>query len=469
MLLQTSETVTGDAPALDVSDRVFESAFEPQSAPKVEPKEATRPNDEISREDEKLLTSFFSSSGQNERSTYGAIVEHLQYLAFDSNDCARCEGSGILENGGFRIDNTCRHCNGDGLARTATGAETPIGEYLHAEACRYCKGTCKEASYEVELKHGGWCPSCRGTGASGIDRRGAKPSACSKCPGKRTAKKCNNCGVCQRCADVRACRACGNCLGTGVEPVTVHRTGEEGATGGSGGSDGPQSRHSVMSRRLQRVHLQSAAAFRALATYYGDEGEHWATNSEKERGRIFALYAGTEAGKELVKIVRRERAKPWKNPNPRPAQEPEDLEALWGVIDECVAFEKRRARKVRRPPHLRDFMGPIQEGVGWLDSGRASEHEIELPKGEDGFAKHMTHSEVIARVGDEERNHSSVRRQLFLQAGKQARQLYSHAAAVWNASKQKRNHELLALAKVADRHGHKPLANRFVEAGQVTK
>ncbi len=401
---------------------------------------SAKPLDVMSLSDEGALTEFFGV-GLYERSTFGAIVDFLKYGAMGSHDCARCDGTGILNDGGFRVDDTCRQCKGEGYE---PGAE---------KACSLCRATRKEAPYRVELKHGGWCGSCSGTGAAGIDRRDGKPPACGSCPGKASTKKCKNCGVCKSCRDARACRACRNCLGTGVEPVSVHQTGEEGATGREGADEGALAKFALISRRLERVRTKSPALRRALARYYGDEGERWGLT---DRGRIFALYAETPAGKRLVRLSRKRKAKAWVNPKPVRQSDPfPDGVPTAGVVEELW----ERTWKASRPAHLREFIGPIQER-GWLPSAPPNEHDIDLPK------KHMTPSEIIEFEGNAERKHSEPRRrELLVEAGKQARKLYADSVVAWNEARANRQTKVTrSLVKRATRLGLVTLANHLADA-----
>jgi hypothetical protein len=427
-------------------------------------------DDVMSVGDEAALIGFFGVSTY-ERSTFGAIVDHLMYTAMGSHDCARCAGAGVLNDGGFRVEDKCRQCKGEGYEPGAT------------KACSLCRGTRREPPYRVELKQGGWCGSCSGTGAAGIDRRGSKPPACGSCPGKRKTRVCKNCGACKACRDARACRDCRNCLGTGVEPVSVHQTGEEGATGREGADEGQLTKYALTSRRLQRVRDKSPALFRALVAYYGEKGEHWGLT---DRGRIFALYAETSAGKQLVKLTRRERGNPWKNPTPTiPSGTPEGeaplvLKQMWERVaaedarpTRCkVCRDRQRVPAFNSAPGVHTvqcaacatFSGPVQRRSGFLSAAPPSEHGIELPKNPDGSAKHMTHAEIIAQVGDEERNSSSPRRQLFTEAGKQARQLYGAAVVAWNEARRGRQTRASrALVKRATKLGLTNLASHIAD------
>ncbi len=249
----------------------------------------TKREDVISLGDESALNWYFARGiGIYERSPFGGIIDRLKYGALASNKCGRCKGSGILDDGGFRVDDKCRRCNGEGSEPGGTGM------------CALCRGTRRESGYSVNVNHGGWCGSCKGTGATEVDRRGTAPTPCGSCGGKRKTRACKNCGECALCKGAQACRNCRNCLGTGVEPVSVNSTGVEGASGRDSADDSALTRFAVTSRRLERVKAKSPRLFSALVAYYGDLGARWVLT---DHGQIFALYHLTAAGKTLARAA----------------------------------------------------------------------------------------------------------------------------------------------------------------------
>jgi len=444
--VQTSETVTVDSDSLRAAFSSPElivpgTGFADSNPPRTN--KAEKRDDVISVSDEATLN-WYHSRGVSiyERSTFGAIIEHLKYGAMGSHPCLRCDGAGILDDGGFRLDDTCRRCKGEG--------------YESETLCPLCRGTRKEASYEVKLEKGGWCNSCRGTGASGIDRRGSKPTACHACPGRHKTKQCKNCGTCKRCVAARACRNCRNCLGTGNEPLSVHPLGLDGATGREGADDAALTKFALTSRRLGRMHSRYR---RALGKYYGEEGTSWGLT---ERGRIFALYGETPAGKEIIRNAKRLARREWKNPKPA-------FEGVGFTNEKKHATARKRflnRMKKRgelldaRPEGLAEFIGPMPRPRGFLTQAALSEHDIVQPK------KFLTALEIIADEGDEERRHSNpIRRKLFVEAGKQARELYAKSATAWHeAAGGLPQRVATALIERANKLGLGHLANEFARA-----
>jgi len=64
-------------------------------------------------------------------------------------------------------------------------------------------------------------------------------------------------------------------------------------------------RYAYVSRRLCRVAEREALHVAVLAAFYGDQGARW---GRTPHGRIFAVYALTDAGTELLKRARRRTA-----------------------------------------------------------------------------------------------------------------------------------------------------------------
>lgn len=225
----------------------------------------------ISLGDEASLSWYFGQGlSIYERSTFGAILNKLAMDAFTSAPCERCEGSGILEQGGFTVSDECRSCKGEG--------KTGAGKW-----CASCGGYGKVDAYETMVEHGGWCFSCRGSGSGSLEKRAQRRTRCTVCVSKRGDPDCVHCA---------------HCLGTGHEPMSARPKPQQEEGCGAQPDDSALTRFAITSRRVNAVRGQSPALAQALEVYYGDIGQRWGLT---DRGRMFALYHLTPAGKKLAK------------------------------------------------------------------------------------------------------------------------------------------------------------------------
>jgi len=247
---------------------------------------------EISGHDEASLSRYFGQGlSVYEKSTFGPIVQKIQMDGFASTVCGKCDGEGILEQGGVRLEDKCRGCAGSGKQPRAPGKAQ--------EWCSICEGLGREPPYEVETTHG-WCPSCRGTGAGAVERRAMRRPRCSWCKPEPVSFTDEN-GVTTKIELVAArppTHSCPNCLGAGDEPITAKRTQKDDEGGGVIGDDSGLTNFAITSRRMDVIKKRSAALFAAGEAFYGDTGARWALT---ENGRIFALYHLTNAGKRLAR------------------------------------------------------------------------------------------------------------------------------------------------------------------------
>lgn len=270
-----------------------------QEAPAREPKirKRLRPPREISGHDEASLSWFFGQGlSIYEKSTFGPIVEKIVMDGYGSAPCGKCEGAGIIEEGGgVTLETRCRSCNGTGDAPRKAGE-------AH-QWCWTCGGQGVEAPYEVELPSGGWCPSCRGTGCSPVERRAMRRPRCQWCRPDVVTVKDERAGTSSR-LEIAAARVprhcCPNCLGTGEEPLTAKRVQKDDEGGGVVANDAALTRFAITSRRADKVKDISPALHAALEAFYGDVGHRWART---EFGRMFALYHLTPAGKKLARVA----------------------------------------------------------------------------------------------------------------------------------------------------------------------
>jgi hypothetical protein len=224
----------------------------------------------ISLHDEAALSWYFGPGlSIYDRSTFGAIVAKLEADSCASTPCKTCDGQGILDAGGFNVENRCKTCAGDGR----------IG--IPPKWCHDCKGDGIVADYEVAVDVGGWCPTCRGTGSTSVHQKNRNHIRCGDCGGARSSA---------------ACRNCSNCLGTGQEPLTAQPIHGGKDAAGVQADDSALTRFAITSRRVALVKLRSPALAEALQVYYGDVGQRWALT---DRGRMFSLYHLTGAGKKL--------------------------------------------------------------------------------------------------------------------------------------------------------------------------
>jgi hypothetical protein len=226
----------------------------------------------ISIADEGSLSWFFGP-GQTiyERSTFGAILDKLKLASADSETCARCDGAGILDVGGFATDKRCKTCDGTGKGAKGRGF------------CVDCKGFGCVDAYQKPANHGGWCPACRGAGVTPIETAARRRTRCFVCKGVKGSS---------------ACRGCSNCLGTGEEPINAKpiHGGHEG--GGVSADDSALTRFASISRVIEGVRAVSPRLSAALEAMYGDRGQRWAAT---DQGRMYALHDLTPAGKRLAR------------------------------------------------------------------------------------------------------------------------------------------------------------------------
>lgn len=233
----------------------------------------------ISLADEASLSWYFGPGlSVYDKSTFGAILAKLDRDGFGSERCDRCNGGGILEDGGFAMADECRSCDGKG--RIAGGQAW----------CHDCGGFCVVVPYEVRAEHGGWCPDCKGTGATPVDRRPMARTPCEVCGGKGRGRG--------KWADPRDRAKCSHCYGSGYEPITAKPIHGSEEPAGVQADDMALTRFAITSRRVEAVRAMSPALAVALGVYYGDIGERWAIT---ERGRMFSLFHLVPAGRKLAR------------------------------------------------------------------------------------------------------------------------------------------------------------------------
>jgi hypothetical protein len=385
---------------VSVADSVRELlAKPPEALRRTKPKRT-----EIGGHDEAALSWYFGQGlSIYEKSTFGPIVQKIQMDGFASTMCAKCEGTGILEKGGVRLEDRCRGCEGSGKQPRKTG------EPQHW--CSICEGLGKEPPYEVETKHG-WCTSCRGTGAGSVERRAMRRSRCSWCRPEPAVVVEG--GVTSRYELITArppTHACPNCIGTGDEPLTAKRLQKDDEAGGVIGDDSALTSFAITSRRMDAIKQRSPALFAAGEAFYGDTGARWALT---DFGRIFALYHLTNAGKRLARWDQKPTAK-----TPRPA--------------------RRRAKAKRRP------------------AATMSPHE----------SPHLTAQEAIGvHAHIERRQPNRERRKLLESAQEQAVALYQRFCAAWLAVAVSKSDKdaTKRLASELERLGHKRVADHVRSA-----
>lgn len=256
---------------------------EPEPLPDGEKPRRRRPRAPrpISGPDEAALSWYFGQGlSIYEKSTFGPIVQKIAMDGYASTTCGKCDGAGIIEEGGgVTLEDKCRGCGGSGREPHKAGREQ--------RWCITCGGLGREAPYEVELPRGGWCPSCRGTGSGCVERRAMRRARCSWCRPEAGIER-------------RAHRhSCPNCLGSGDEPLTAKPTMKGEEAGGVIGNDSALTRFAITSRRAGAVKDISPALHAALEAFYGDMGSRWALT---QFGRLFALSHLTPAGKKLARL-----------------------------------------------------------------------------------------------------------------------------------------------------------------------
>lgn len=248
----------------------------------------------IEGSDEAALSWYFGQGlSVYEKSTFGAVLQRITLDGFSSGPCGSCEGSGIMENGGFAVSTRCKRCNG-------TGAH---GE--HKKLCDDCRGSGVVEPFEVRAEHGGWCDSCRGSGCTSMARRDKKRPRCLSCVGAphlasppRGTKRTRAEHIARKSSKNAARAQCGECLGTGWPPDTVIPKTQADSGAGIMPDDSALTRFAITSRRLGQVRDQSPALYAALECFYGDVGARW---GREDFGRLFALYALTPSGKKLAR------------------------------------------------------------------------------------------------------------------------------------------------------------------------
>jgi len=342
---------------------------------------------EVSGQDEASLSWFFGQGlSIYEKSTFGPIVEKIQLDGYASTTCGKCDGAGIIEEGGgITLDDRCQGCSGSGLAPRKKGDSQ--------QWCLTCDGLGRVQPYVVEMAKGGWCPSCRGTGSGCIERRAMKRAPCSGCGSAATKDR------------LRARAQCGVCLGSGQEPLTAKPVlkGDEG--GGVLGNDVALTRFAITSRRVGLVKAISPALHAALEAFYGDVGNRWARSPF---GRMFALSHLTPAGKKLARLGTGNPERKGKSKKKKAKTEQLLAAALTrSARSEADRLAQQLADERRAPPKPRD---------------------------DDELA--VVELNVQERIGVQANLQKSQpqdnRRELLAKAQEQAEDLYSRAARAWN-------------------------------------
>lgn len=264
----------------------------PENPPRAQRLRLVEP-ETISSGDESALSWYFGQGlSIYDRSTFGAVLQRITLDGFSSGPCERCDGEGILNDGGFAVSTRCRHCDGKGT----------VGDT--AKQCADCRGSGVVLPYELRAKHGGWCDSCRGTGTTSMSRREQRRKRCVVCRGTRidSSQEGAHClvlhGHVTGAVLTRGPAQCRACLGTGYEPTTASPATKADSGSGVMVDDSALTRFAITSRRLVAVREQSPALYEAMECYYGDVGARWA---REDFGRMFALYALTPSGKRLAR------------------------------------------------------------------------------------------------------------------------------------------------------------------------
>jgi len=274
---------------------VVEAAREMVSKP-LEDSRARPRRREICGQDEAALSWFFGDGlSIYEKSTFGPIVEKIAMDGFSSTTCVKCDGAGILDNGGVRLEDKCTSCRGSGLHPRKDGESQ--------KWCLTCDGKGRVPPYEEDVEHGGWCPLCRGTGSGSVERRAQRRPRCRLCrpepfvtftddaTGETIKAPLATAWVPRHC--------CPNCLGTGDEPIGAKPIQKDAEGGGVLGDDAALTRFAITSRRADAVKAISPSLHAALEAFYGDVGHRWASSPF---GRMFALFHLTPAGKTLARM-----------------------------------------------------------------------------------------------------------------------------------------------------------------------
>jgi hypothetical protein len=235
------------------------------------------PKRTIGLRDEAALTWFFGPGMATfERSVFGAMCERMQRDGANSKRCPKCHGEGVLNEGGFasrtkkdddqarrnvKAGGWCEACNGTGAVPAERGKHPP---------CR--TGTIA-------------CPPCSGTGIAGLKRHRKGPLR-----GKRARR---------RAEILESAAPCMRCRATGVIEVDPAFGTDDGAYIVPGPNDEALTRYGVISRRVAILSRRDPRLVEVLRAYYGDAGSRW---GRERQGRIFAVYPLTRAGKSLLRL-----------------------------------------------------------------------------------------------------------------------------------------------------------------------
>lgn len=427
-------------------------AREPDPIPEGEKPRRRRPRAPrpISGPDEAALSWFFGQGlSIYEKSTFGPIVQKIAMDGYSSTTCGKCDGAGIIEEGGgVTLDDKCRGCDGSGREPHKAGREQ--------RWCLTCDGLGREAPYEVELAKGGWCPACRGTGSSCVRRRGSAVNSpgCRLCSPDPVTLRDSETGTDEqtrppfhtrwRLITARVPKhSCWNCLGSGSEPVTAEPQGGQDEAGGVIGNDSALTRFAITSRRADAVKEISPALHAALEAFYGDMGSRWAMTP---LGRLFALSHLTPAGKKLARM---------------------------GVDNpERKGKGKKKARNVQKL-----IVAALERGArGQADrlaQELAGQRKVSPPPGDDAelAAVELNAQERIGVQANLQKSQpKDDRRALLTKAAEQSAELYARAAQAWNSvttSKVEKEAAARLLANLT-RLGHGQLANNLAAAVQFS-
>ena len=197
----------------------------------------------LSLKDESDLAWYFARGKSSfERSTSGAMLEHLDADAYTSEECERCYAGIIHATGAW-----CPGCGGTGFT-TIRRKSGPLGFGIRSGCVR--------------------CSACLGSG-EGTDDDGQEIS-CHECAG----------------AGYRL-------TGQNVFPTATVTAGR-----GYTPDDRALARYARISRILGNVEPKSLRI--VLEAFYGDVGARW---GRTRHGRLFAIYALTPAGHKLVRMA----------------------------------------------------------------------------------------------------------------------------------------------------------------------
>lgn len=255
----------------------------------------------ISLRDEAALTWYFLHGERAfEKSTHGAIEDHLTMSSMGSGRCRVCGGVGILETHGAvrrhkeRGKTTERRRKWrvvEKRKRIDCGVNMRAGGPVVVE---------EEVDEWGAVGIGSECQCCRGTGVVPTQRGWRRCGSCARKVTKTTRE--DGVVVLEKEPDGEwreRRRLCVDCEGTGRARPTVHRTGqrEEYQLPEIGG-DVFRS-FAKVNRRLRRLRPQERGC---LELYYGAYGQSWA---DQPGGRLLALQPATDAGRTLLRRTRR--------------------------------------------------------------------------------------------------------------------------------------------------------------------